>query len=497
MKTKNFLYLITATVFTILFYRQEAGINFALFVALLVPAAALMNRNRWNTKRFAVVAAGALISAFSVMVYANALTIIISVLSIIMLIIIQRFKNTSYLVSLVGGMSSVFGAVILIMIGRINTQRLEQLRNSQPNHATKRWYAVLIVGMISFLFLSVYRSVSPIFDSYFTLLKGNIDWGWLIFFLFGVVFLYPFFYPPRFLRKLLAIEQRYGKTITEDSGNLFGSKLPGLFSSFENERFSALLLFVILNLLLFILNGTDIQYLFLKGELPDGISYSDYVHSGVGAVILSILMVIAVLLFYFRGSLNFDTKSKYIRNLAYLWIAQNLVLVTLAGFKNQLYIDAYSLTYLRIGVYYFLAFSIIGLLLTLYKIYFKKETWFLFQSNWFGIYIVLVVSCVFNWNTIVTGHNLKSGKEVDYAYLHELGYENYPLLWENRYYESKEKNEFELKLTGIPKTYQLPNHIGYFLQDYENTGIPSYSITKERVYHYFSKQARQGKLTNN
>lgn len=497
MKTKNLLYLITAVSFTILFYMQEAGINFALLIALLVPAAALMNRNRWNAKRFTVVATGALVSAVSVMVYANALSIIISVISVIMLIFIQRFKNTSYLVSLVGGMSSVFGAIFLIVIGRINTQRLDQLRKTQANQALKKWSAVLIVGIITFLFLSVYRSISPIFDSYFTLLKGNIDWGWLIFFLFGSIILYPFFYPPRFLRKLLAIEQRYGKTISEDSENLFGLKLPGLFSSFENERFSALLLFVILNLLLFILNGTDIQYLFLKGELPDGISYSDYVHSGVGSVILSILMVIAVLLFYFRGSLNFDTKSKYIRQLAYLWIAQNLVLVTMAGFKNQLYIDAYSLTYLRIGVYYFLAFSVLGLLLTLYKIYTKKETWFLFQSNWFGIYIVLVVSCVFNWNTIVTQYNLKSGKEVDYAYLDLLGYENYPLLWENRYYESKDKKEFELKLTGITRTYQLPNQIGLFIQNYENTGIPSYCITKERVYQYFSKQARQGKLANN
>lgn len=494
MKTKELLYLIAVIAFTILFYRQDAGINLILFVSLLLTASAITNKNTRNTNRFRLIAAGAIVSSCFVMVYASGLSIIMSIISIVILIFIQKFKNTSCLVDFIGGMSSVFGSLLLIITGRIYSQRLKQLLKSKHNKPVKRWYPILIVGIITFLFLSLYRSISPIFDSYFTQLTGNINWGWIFFTLFGMILLYPFFYPPRFLRKVLLLEQNYGKTITEESIKTDTLSNLGLFSSFENERFSASLLFVILNLLLLLLNGTDIQYLFLKSKLPESITYSDYVHQGVGAVILSIILAIAVIAYYFRGRINFDPKSKYIKTLTYLWIVQNIVLIVMAAFKNQLYIDAYSLTYMRIGVYYFLAFSILGLLLTLYKIYSRKDTWFLFQSNSFGIYLALILSCAFNWNGIVTRYNLENSTEVDYSYLNTLGFQNYPLLWEIKYFDSKQKQEYELQLTGKAEHYFLPGNIGEFLKYHESTGIQSYCVVRKKTYQYFVDQAKSNKL---
>jgi hypothetical protein len=166
----------------------------------------------------------------------------------------------------------------------------------------------------------------------------------------------------------------------------------------------------------------------------------------------------------------------------------------MAAFKNQLYIDAYSLTFMRIGVYYFLAFSILGLLLTLYKIYFRKDTWFLFQRNSFGIYLALILSCVFNWDSIVTRYNLENSTEVDYSYLNTLGFQNYPLLWEIKYYDSKRKQEYELQLTGKAEHYFLPGKIGAFLKDYESTSMQSYCVTRKKTYQYFVEQAKSNKL---
>ena len=96
----------------------------------------------------------------------------------------------------------------------------------------------------------------------------------------------------------------------------------------------------------------------------------------------------------------------------------------------------------------------IRLLLTLYKIYSRKDTWFLFQHSSFFIYVILILSCSFNWNTLVTRYNMKNSIEIDYDYLNSLGFENYPLLWERKYYDPKRKQDYQLQLSGKILCYQ-------------------------------------------
>ena len=494
MKTKNWFYLITVSFFTILFYRQDAGINFLLFASVLLVISGILNKTVWKTKQWLTIAAGTFFSAFFVAWYSNSLTIIMAIFSIIILNIIQNSKRTSYFIAFFTGIITVMCSVIFMILAKINANRLKQFRKTQPAENAFKWWPLLIVTIISFIFMLLYSDINPVFDVYFKTIFTDIDLGWLMFSLFGAFLLYTFIFPPRLVKKVLRLEQEYGKTIEHGASISKTQSDFSIFSSFEHERYSALLLFIVLNLLLLLLNVFDIQYLFLKGELPANITYAEYVHRGVEAVILSILLAIGVISYYFRGLINFDTKSKFIKTLTYFWIVQNIVLVIMTAFKNQAYIEAFSLTFMRIGVYYYLGFSIIGLLLTLYKIYFKKDTWFLFRSNSFGIYVVLILSCAFNWNMIVTRYNLKNSKQVDDYYLKSLGYENYPLLWEGKLFESGEQQGFELQLTGKIKHYDLPGEVGEFLKDYESRGIQSYCIFKDRTYQFFVQLAKSEKL---
>ena len=494
MKFRNWYYLLTVVCFTALFYKQLPGINVAMFAGLLLSASVLMNTTVWRNKQWLIIAVGTLISTSFVAIYANSLTIMMSIVSMLILMMVQKSKNTSYGVALGSGMISVFGSLIFMILGINNVQRLKQARKTQNRKKSNKLGPILAVVVVSFLFLSLYREVNPIFDTYFASLLGNIEWGWIFFTLFGSVILYSFFFPPRLLMKLLRIEDSYGNTIGEYSPKPKFSFSINLFANFENERYSALLMFSILNLMLLFLNLTDFNYLFLKGELPKGITYADYVHTGVGAVIVSIILAIALIIYYFRGEINFDHHSKKIKILVYIWIAQNMILILMATFKNQLYIDAYSLTFLRLGVYYYLGFSIVGLLLTLYKIYYHKDTWFLFKSNPFVFYVILVLSCTINWSAIVTNYNLRNSKEVDLDYIENIGYENYPMLWERGYFESKRHATFELKLTSKPGFYDLPNVVGLILEDYEKAGFVSYSYEMEKTYRYFVQLAESGKL---
>lgn len=283
MKTNKLLYLIAVISFTLLFYRQDAGINIFIFSVLLIVASGIMNRSVRKTIEWLIIAAGSIISSFFIIWYGNTLTIMMSIISLLILTTIQRSRLTSYIPALAGTGLSFFGTFILIIYGKIRSNRINHLRHPQLISRVRKWPAIIIVAVIVFLFLSLYRFASPIFNFYLSELINLdwVDWGWIIITLFASYLLYSFFFKPPFLKKLLRLENRYGKTITEESIKPHAQSF-SIFANLESERYSAFLLFTILNLLLLFLNLSDIHYLFLKGELPAGITYSDYVHSEIG-----------------------------------------------------------------------------------------------------------------------------------------------------------------------------------------------------------------------
>jgi hypothetical protein len=176
----------------------------------------------------------------------------------------------------------------------------------------------------------------------------------------------------------------------------------------------------LLNGLLFLVNGLDVYYLLISKTLPEGVEYAQYVHQGVYALLFSIVLAIAVILYFFRGNLNFYTRNSSLKWLAFTWILQNIVLVCTTAGKTSLYIAEYSLTHKRIGVYVYLLLTVIGLVITFIKIYAVKNNWFLFRKTAWAFYAVLILATAINWSRLITGYNLShltTLKEVDIAYL--------------------------------------------------------------------------------
>ena len=166
MKTNKLLYLVTAICFTLLFYKQNAGINFVLFAVLLIAFSGIMNRSVLKTKQWLIITAGALISSFSVAYYGNFLSIFMCIISLLVLMTLQRSKFTSYFIALPGTMISIMASVIFLILGKI--YRTKYLKPLPHITRQKRWPAIIIVVFVSFLFLTLYRFASPIFNSYFS-----------------------------------------------------------------------------------------------------------------------------------------------------------------------------------------------------------------------------------------------------------------------------------------------------------------------------------------
>lgn len=493
MKSRSILYYITVLFFSVLFYRQGVGLNYFIFAIILVGVSIYLDRTLFQTTQSRIASAGFLIATFFAMYYGNSLTITMSILSFFIFQTIRSWRHSSIIVALMTGFISVFGSVLFIIRGKLNSNKVNSRKLKLLDPKSNKWTAVLVVFIVAFAFLKLYSSINPVFEVYIEDALYAVSWGWFFFTLFSMILLYTFFFPPRFLRKVMRMERNAATTIEQTdmiNANLFfGSTI-----NYQSERFSAFLMFATLNLLLLLLIITDVNYLFIESTLPFELSYSDYVHSGVGAVILSIVLAILLIVFYYRGKLNFDDKSKAIKALTYTWIALNIILVVLTMVKNQLYIDAYALTYKRIGVYFYLLFSVIGLVLTGYKLYSHKSTWYLIKSNALSMYIVLIISCVVNWNLVVTKYNLQHNESPDYYYLNQLGHENYSILWDTAAYNYPYNTKVWLKLGKQRNLYELPSNLAHFLAAYEKNGIQSYGVTKQWTYDYFVKLAEEGKL---
>jgi hypothetical protein len=275
-------------------------------------------------------------------------------------------------------------------------------RKNQPEHNssvfTKRLMLVLIPVIVTLIFFFIYKSSSALFNDFAQ--KINLDfisWSWVRFTLLGFVILYGFFYH-RQIRTLANLDEHAKSTIEPGTGKkitLFGKEL-----EIDDENFSGTVLFVLLNVLLLVVNYLDFNYLFVDGNLPKGITYSEFVHQGVGMLIVSIVVAIAIVLFYFRGELNFFHKNKVLKAFAYLWILQNAAMVVLTIFRNEIYISEYALTYKRIGVFIYLGLALIGLITTLIKIAGIKSNNYLFRINGWLFYGVFVVLSFFNWDGV-------------------------------------------------------------------------------------------------
>lgn len=183
--------------------------------------------------------------------------------------------------------------------------------------------------------------------------------------------------------------------------------------------------------MLLAINFLDINNIFINSILPKGISLSDFVHQAVWSSIFSIIVAVGLIMWFFKGDLNFNKHSKLIKALVYIWVLQSVLMLLSTIIRNSWYIHQYQLTYLRIGVYVFLVLSLIGLFFTALKIFKTKSAWYLVCKNFEAWLLILVVCSCFNWDRIITRYNISNAtdvKNIDIVYLIELSEANIPEL---------------------------------------------------------------------
>lgn len=213
---------------------------------------------------------------------------------------------------------------------------------------------------------------------------------------------------------------------------LMGRMITGMMA-LKNENTIGLISLGLLNALLLIVNIIDLNAIWLNyGPVPD-LPAHELVHEGTWVLIFSIIMAMLVVLFFFKGNLNFYKKNKWLKAGAYAWIIQNTFLVASVFMRDLYYIQAYGLAYKRIGVLFFLLMVLIGLISVVVKVNKRKSIYYLLRVNAVASIIVLVLASAVHWDELIAGYNLSHKEKValDVPFLLSLSDKTIPLLEKN------------------------------------------------------------------
>lgn len=429
MKKNDWILITSVAAYSYLFYQQNLGINFLVFTISVIVLLFFRNVKVYQSKSWIVAAMGSLLSAFCIAYYGNGLSFIANIISLCVLSAFSINPKTSILTSFFFSLYSIGASYIFMILDTIERGQKKKITTESKPFSVKLMLYIIPV-LITVIFFFMYKSSNPLFDNFTK--KINLDFisaGWIFFTLGGLCLMYGFFYHKKI--NVISEKDQLASNFLINGSENENSSFSNFFS-IENERISGIILLILLNTLLFAVNILDLNFLWFDGALPKDLSYSAFVHQGTGALITSILIAILIILYYFRGGLNFYKGNKPLKFLTVFWILQNAFMIISTAYRNNLYINEYSLTYKRIGVYVWLLLVLIGLVTTFIKILKAKSNWFLFRINGWLFYGVLLFSSFLNWDIIVTNFNinraLQKHKPLDTSYLVNLSEKNIPQL---------------------------------------------------------------------
>lgn len=317
-------------------------------------------------------------------------------------------------------LSWFIGVVNMIVASLVKLNNYINQPKSQKKGLSKRRVDYIKGTMIAFplliLFALLYQKANPIFESLIQQINLNfISAPWLLFTLLGYI-LFVHVLNPYYPKELLSLDQQKANELKHPEEPF---TIP-ILEKLKSEQTLGSIVLSSLNLLLMLFLLTDVIYLLQAGPISNS-GYSKSVHEGVYALMFSIVCAIVIILFFFRGHLNFYKGNGRLKKLTYFWIGLNIVLVFFTWYKNFQYIGALGFTYKRIGVFVYLLLTLSGLITAYIKVASVRSYIYLIRTNITIAFGLLLLSASIPWDRAITRYNLKNIQHPDISYLMHLG----------------------------------------------------------------------------
>ncbi|MCD9856286.1 DUF4173 domain-containing protein [Epilithonimonas sp. JDS] len=456
---KHHLIFITVLAVIVLFYKEYVALNLGIFGIFLSILTFAQTKSEFRTKSFLTLFVTSIFSSFAFAWFGDAISFVAVFVSVFLL----RFKGTYpklkpflYIEVLLFNLFSFLGRVFY-------TEQWFEKPKEGGGFGKKLITFILIPGILITIFLCIYSAGSSHFDQFFSEIK--LDFSFFDIIILAVIGFYVGFIFWNFgVERFIFKQNRF---LNDDFSGLIKIQKPTFsFLDIDSERTSGLISFSALNVLLLVFIATyNYEQFFEVTKSADGLSAET--HERVNAVIMSIVMAILVILFYFKRGFNFDEKAKSLKMSAKIWIVLNAVLVISASLKNSEYIINCGLTYKRLGVYAFLTMALIGLIFTFIKIQNRKTNAFLFNRMFWASYGLILVCSYVNWGGIITSNNIKRKDFADNYHLVSINYNEKLLL---DYAEKTGNSEMKNQLKERIESYQKETFLSKILY-YETINI--------------------------
>lgn len=423
-----------ALLFDRMFWDHSVGLNLTIFA--LVAMTVAVWRHGWNgisvPARVAYI--GTAVSATMVYVHHSSLALTATVVG---LMLFAGLVHEPALRSVPFALPQAVASFLLApMAGR---QGLAALRGAGGSPGSGwRWTRIAIVPvLVALAFVQLYRTGNPkferltagLFDGLFALLDELLT-PHLLFFLFALMVCAALV-----RRTAPEFVARFEQGCTDAMVRLRVRRphwlAPLAMDALERERRAGVVLLVLVNLALLVVNAIDIGWVWFGFTVPEDFSLKQFVHEGTWALICSILLSMVVLLYLFRGNLNFHPRNATLKRLAVVWVVQNFILGISVFLRNYHYISFHGLAYKRVGVIVFLTLVLIGLVTMFIKVHRRHSLFYLARVNGWAWFAVLVGLTTVDWDSLIVRYNLRHDNpgEIDIDnYLH-LSDKVLPLLY--------------------------------------------------------------------
>ncbi|MFN8920084.1 MAG: DUF4153 domain-containing protein [Hyphomonadaceae bacterium] len=199
-------------------------------------------------------------------------------------------------------------------------------------------------------------------------------------------------------------------------------------ASFKSPALASLLLsLLVFNGLFLMQNGMDLAFMSGLVPLPDDLTLAQYAHRGAYPLIITALLAgLFVLVLMSPGSEA--AQNGLARRLVSAWIGQNVLLVTSSIIRTWDYVEAYSLTEMRIAALAWMVLVGFGLALICWRLLSAKSGSWLINANLWAVGLVLTGFCFVDTRTLAAQWNVTHAKEaggrgveLDLCYMGTLG----------------------------------------------------------------------------
>ncbi|MEP6947743.1 MAG: DUF4173 domain-containing protein [Ginsengibacter sp.] len=453
-RSKLILVITGAVIFNIIFWNEKPGVNIILFDVFICASAFYLYPYSLKSSTCRWLLAGHLITAAMVVIQNTMLSEIGFGITMLLFISFSQYIHRS---AWYAGGSVLLNYVLVIpnFFRELSNARGKTISLSGWSRSARILLIPLFILMVFFIiyafantvFSSIAADVAAAIESWLTHVFDWFSFERFGFFLLGIFVVgglvlrsrSTYFSDADMKKQNSLLRKKNSLKIWKESSfsdllSIITGKAAAGIMALKNEFIMGMISLVLLNILLLFINIIDLKYVWLGFTFSKDANMAIYVHEGAWLLILSIILAMLLLLLFFRGNLNFYKKNNRLRYGAYLWIFQNVFLVCSVIMRDYYYIFHYGLAYRRIGLLFFLAMVLAGLLTVFLKICYVKTTYYLLRINaWVGI-LLLVLATSVHWDETIARYNLarKTSIPTDVHFLLSLSDKTLPLIEKNK-----------------------------------------------------------------